>query len=133
MDQEREERAREQAEQERKEQEEIERIRREELEKKDEIVRMKIELANQVPDEPEPNVEDVVRVVIKLPGGQRLDRRSVQLLDGSEVMGRYFQVPSLSLTEAHLLLRILSPRQVRFSQFHPHPSFRVSVLTSLIS
>ena len=74
-DQEREERLREQEEQERREQEERETLRREELEKKDKIVRMKIEFASEIPEEPEPEVENVVRVCIKLPGGQRLDRR----------------------------------------------------------
>ena len=74
-DQEREERLREQAELERREEEERETLRREELEKKDNIVRMKVELASEIPEEPEPEVENVVRVCIKLPGGQRLDRR----------------------------------------------------------
>ena len=76
-DQEREERAREQAERERREQEERETLRRAELEKKDKIVRLKIELANKIPEEPEASGEDVVRILIKLPGGQRLERRSV--------------------------------------------------------
>ena len=66
---------REQEEQERREQEERETLRREELEKKDKIVKMKIEFASEIPEEPEPEVENVVRVCIKLPGGQRLDRR----------------------------------------------------------
>ena len=74
-DQEREERLREQAELERREEEQAEMLRREELEKKDNIVRMKIEFASEIPEEPEPEVENVVRVCIKLPGGQRLDRR----------------------------------------------------------
>ena len=63
---------REQAEQERREEEEREMLRREELEKKDKIVRMKVEFASEIPDEPEPELENVVRVCIKLPGGQRL-------------------------------------------------------------
>ena len=66
---------REQAEQERREEEEREMLRREELEKKDKIGRMKIEFASEIPEEPEPEAENVVRVCIKLPGGQRLDRR----------------------------------------------------------
>jgi len=74
-DQEREERLREQAELERREEEQAEMLRREELEKKDNIVRMKIEFASEIPEEPEPELENVVRVCIKLPGGQRLDRR----------------------------------------------------------
>ena len=74
-DQEREEKARVEAERERREAEEKEMARREELEKKDQIVRLKIELANKIPEEPEAGSEDVVRILIKLPGGQRLERR----------------------------------------------------------
>ena len=74
-DQEREQRAREQEEVERREEEERDRLRREELDRKDQIVRMKVELAGEIPEEPELGMEDTVRVVIKLPGGQRLERR----------------------------------------------------------
>merc|ERR1719147_691417 len=74
-DQEREQRAREQEEVDRREEEERERLRREELDRKDQIVKMKIELAGEIPEEPEAGGEDTVRVVIKLPGGQRLERR----------------------------------------------------------
>jgi len=74
-DQEREQRAREQEEVDRKEEEERERLRREELDRKDMIVRMKVELASEIPEEPEVGTEDTVRVLIKLPGGQRLERR----------------------------------------------------------
>jgi len=74
-DQEREQRAKEQEEVERKEEEERERLRREELDRKDQIVKMKIELAGEIPEEPEVGREDSVRVLIKLPGGQRLERR----------------------------------------------------------
>jgi len=74
-DQEREQRAREQEEVDRREEEERERLRREEIDRKDQIVKMKIELAGEIPDEPELGGEDTVRVVIKLPGGQRLERR----------------------------------------------------------
>jgi len=74
-DQEREQRAREQEEVERREEEERERLRREELDRKDQIVKLKVELADQIPDEPEMGGEDTVRVLIKLPGGQRLERR----------------------------------------------------------
>eukprot|EP00091_Calanus_sinicus_P016267 TRINITY_DN35557_c0_g2_i1.p1 TRINITY_DN35557_c0_g2~~TRINITY_DN35557_c0_g2_i1.p1 ORF type:complete len:104 (-),score=32.40 TRINITY_DN35557_c0_g2_i1:152-463(-) len=36
---------------------------------------MKVELASEIPEEPEVGQEDTVRVLIKLPGGQRLERR----------------------------------------------------------
>eukprot|EP00092_Neocalanus_flemingeri_P023036 GFUD01024970.1.p1 GENE.GFUD01024970.1~~GFUD01024970.1.p1 ORF type:complete len:449 (+),score=165.34 GFUD01024970.1:71-1417(+) len=74
-DQEREQRVREKEEVDRKEEEERERLRREELDRKDQIVRLKVELAGEIPEEPELGGEDTVRVVIKLPGGQRLERR----------------------------------------------------------
>jgi len=74
-DQEREMREREREEIERREEEERERLRREELERKDQIVKMKIEMANEIPDEPSVDNADAVRIVIKLPDGQRLERR----------------------------------------------------------
>ncbi|XP_076361702.1 fas-associated factor 2 isoform X1 [Tachypleus tridentatus] len=43
--------------------------------KKDEIRRLKVELADQVPDEPPPNEPDTIRLMIKLPEGRRLERR----------------------------------------------------------
>jgi len=74
-DQEREQREREREEVERREEEERERLRREELERKDQIVRMKVELANEIPDEPDVSHPEAVRVLLKLPDGQRLERR----------------------------------------------------------
>jgi len=74
-DQEREQREREREEVERREEEERERLRREELERKDQIVRMKVELANEIPEEPEVSHPEAVRVLLKLPDGQRLERR----------------------------------------------------------
>jgi FAS-associated factor 2 len=41
----------------------------------DEIRRMKIELSDQVPDEPAADLPDTIRIVIKLPQGTRLERR----------------------------------------------------------
>ena len=76
-DQEREQMAREREEIERREEEERERLRREELDRKDQIVKMKIEMANEIPEEPSVDSVDAVRVVIKLPDGQRLERRSL--------------------------------------------------------
>ena len=74
-DQEREQMAREREEIERREEEERERLRREELDRKDQIVRMKIEMANEIPEEPSVDSPEAVRVLIKLPDGQRLERR----------------------------------------------------------
>ena len=78
-DQEREQMAREREEVERREEEERERLRREELDRKDQIVRMKVELANEIPEEPPADDVDSVRIVIKLPDGQRLERRYMVL------------------------------------------------------
>jgi len=46
-----------------------------EIERKDNIARQKIELASEIPDEPPINEPQAVRIVIKLPEGQRLERR----------------------------------------------------------
>lgn len=82
QDQEREQRRREEEEKvrveeetERKEAEERERIRKEAIDKKDRIQKQKIDLASEIPEEPVVGSEDAVRVLIKLPGGQRLERR----------------------------------------------------------
>ena len=45
------------------------------MRRKDQIVKMKIEMANEIPDEPSVDNADAVRIVIKLPDGQRLERR----------------------------------------------------------
>ena len=74
-DQEREQREREREEVERREEEERERLRREESERKDEIVRMKVEMASEIPDEPAVDDPESCRILIKLPDGQRLERR----------------------------------------------------------
>jgi len=74
-DQEREQREREREEVERREEEERERLRKEELDRKDQIVRMKVELASEIPEEPEVSHPEAVRVLLKLPDGQRLERR----------------------------------------------------------
>jgi FAS-associated factor 2 len=82
QDQEREEQKREeevrqlQAEEEERLQEEAERRRvDEEHEKKSRIQNMKIELASEVPSEPELSCKEAIRILIKLPEGQRLERR----------------------------------------------------------
>ena len=51
-------------------QEEEERLRKAEQDKKMEIQRQKIELASEIPEEPEVAEEEAIRVLIKLPGGQ---------------------------------------------------------------
>lgn len=40
-----------------------------------EIARLKIEMASQVPSEPEPNCPSAISVLFKLPNGQRIERR----------------------------------------------------------
>ena len=46
-----------------------------EIDRKENIARQKIELAKEIPNEPPVNEPTAVRIVIKLPGGQRLERR----------------------------------------------------------
>ena len=45
------------------------------IDQKENIARQKIELAKEIPDEPPVNEPTAVRIVIKLPEGQRLERR----------------------------------------------------------
>merc|ERR1719167_1896421 len=71
QDQEREQRL---AEEDSKRQEE-ERIRRAEQDRVALIQQQKIDLVNEIPEEPESTDPTAVRVLIKLPGGQRLERR----------------------------------------------------------
>jgi len=58
-----------------RERDEEERERREEEDRVEEIRRQKVELLTEVADEPEVGHPEAVRVLIKLPGGQRLERR----------------------------------------------------------
>ena len=81
-DQEREEKAREEEARQRQIQEDRERdlqqqtIRdRQHQEKKLRIQQSKIDLANNIPDEPDQSCKDAIRILIKLPEGQRLERR----------------------------------------------------------
>jgi FAS-associated factor 2 len=46
-----------------------------EADRKDAIRRMKIELVTEIPDEPDVSEPEAVRILIKLPEGQRLERR----------------------------------------------------------
>jgi len=76
MDQERE-RLKREAEETKRRQEEEELARQQaEVERKEGIRRQKIELASEIPEEPDiTEVDEAVRIVIKLPEGQRLERR----------------------------------------------------------
>ncbi len=75
QDQEKERKKQEEADRKRREEEERQRLEREEQERKENIKRMKIELASEIPDEPDEKDAESVRVLVKLPGGQRLVRR----------------------------------------------------------
>ena len=75
QDQEKERRKREEEEAKRRQEEEEQRIVREEQERRDRIRRLKVDLADRVPEEPSQDHPDTLRILIKLPGGQRLERR----------------------------------------------------------
>lgn len=75
LDQERE-RLKREAEEAKKREEEEERAREQaEVDRKASIQRQKVQLASEVPEEPSVEVAEAVRIVIKLPEGQRLERR----------------------------------------------------------
>ncbi|KAI1300187.1 FAS-associated factor 2-B [Halotydeus destructor] len=46
-----------------------------ELKKRDDLIRMKIELADRIPAEPDSSASNTIRVLVKLPNGVRLERR----------------------------------------------------------
>ena len=48
---------------------------REHQQKKYRIQQSKIDLTNNIPEEPDQNCKDAIRILIKLPEGQRLERR----------------------------------------------------------
>lgn len=75
MDQERERLKREAEEAKRREEEEERARQQAEVERKETIRRQKIELASEIPEEPNQDDQEAVRIVIKLPEGQRLERR----------------------------------------------------------
>jgi len=64
-----------QDEEKKKEEEEEERKVKEIQDEKDRVARLKIDLVDQVPEEPPVDDAEAVRVMIKLPDGQRLERR----------------------------------------------------------
>lgn len=102
------------------------RLEKEETDRKEEIKRMKVELASEIPNEPDASEADCVRVLVKLPGGQVqfylkcLDFQSRYLLFKVHLnsQNRIFnlipafgaKVPAVALSQAPLLLRLLPPR-----------------------
>lgn len=68
--QEKERKKKEEEEQKKREEEESLRLEREETERREEVRRQKVQLASEIPDEPEVGEADCVRVLVKLPGGQ---------------------------------------------------------------
>lgn len=75
QDQENERKKREAEEKKRREEEEEERTLQEERNRKDKIRKMKIDLVTEIPEEPAKDHPEALRVVVKLPEGQRLERR----------------------------------------------------------
>uniref|UniRef100_A0A0K8W759 FAS-associated factor 2-B n=1 Tax=Bactrocera latifrons TaxID=174628 RepID=A0A0K8W759_BACLA len=75
-------------------QEAIERERAEEARKKEEIAQLKIELAEQVPNEPPAGTADAISVVFKLPNGARLERRFLNSNSLIDVYNYLFCHPS---------------------------------------
>jgi len=55
--------------------EEEKRKEKEEQDEKEKIARLKIDLVDEIPEQPDSSHEDAIRVMIKLPDGQRLERR----------------------------------------------------------
>lgn len=75
QDQEKERKKREEVERKEREQAEERRLREETDRKKETIRKLKIDLADRIPDEPDSANPETVRILIKFPGGQRLERR----------------------------------------------------------
>ncbi len=75
QDQEKERKKREAEEERRRQEEDERRLQREEQERRTRIRQLKIELVSEIPEEPDPSHPDALRILIKLPGGQRLERR----------------------------------------------------------
>lgn len=61
--------------QELKEEEEEKRRLAEEEERKERLRQLKIDLLDEIPEEPDSGCREAIRILIKLPGGQRLERR----------------------------------------------------------
>jgi FAS-associated factor 2 len=47
----------------------------EEEERRERLRQLKIDLLDEIPDEPDTGCPEAIRILIKLPGGQRLERR----------------------------------------------------------
>ena len=75
QDQENERKKREAEEKKKAEAEEEQRLLRQEQDRKDRIKKMKIDLVTEIPEEPAKDHPEALRVVVKLPEGQRLERR----------------------------------------------------------
>ncbi len=78
QDQEKERKKREAEEAKRRQEEEEKRLQREAQERKDRIKQMKVDLVIEIPEEPEEKHPEAVKLLIKLPGGQRLERRFIK-------------------------------------------------------
>ena len=74
-DQEKERRKQLELEEEKRKQEQIEAELLAEIERKENVEKLKMELATKVPSEPDLNAADTISVVFKLPSGKRLERR----------------------------------------------------------
>ncbi|XP_067623437.1 FAS-associated factor 2 [Eurosta solidaginis] len=79
---------------ERQAQQAIERERAEEERRKEDIARLKVELAERVPKEPPADTKDVISVVFKLPNGARLERRFLNTNSLTDVYNYLFCHPS---------------------------------------
>lgn len=85
-----------------------------EEERKQAIARQKIECVTKVPREPDLNHPDAIHIVIKLPGGERLDRRFLKT-HSLEVNTDTTKTNSFDRSLAgNLLLCILPPEFSRF-------------------
>ena len=81
----------------------------EEHERKMRIQRMKIDLAEEIPEEPDKQCPESIRILIKLPGGQRLERRYVR------------DSIHLSILESDIQAFIQNRNRIRIPNTYPHP------------
>lgn len=75
------------------EEEERERILQEQL-RKEAIRKAKVDLASEVPNEPEPNHPEVICIVFKMPSGERIERRFLRSHTLKDVYNFVFCHPS---------------------------------------
>ncbi|XP_054743787.1 FAS-associated factor 2 [Anastrepha obliqua] len=102
---------------ERKAQEAIERERAEEARRIEEIARLKIELAERVPNEPPAGTMDAISVVFKLPNGARLERRFLNSNSLIDVYNYLFCHPS-SPDEFEITTNF--PKRVLYASSYSH-------------